>query len=88
MMIAAWISDRTGQCWPNHPVTTQHHQLSAGLSRFGPAGTPSRASSYHQGLAQHDHERAFYLSGKPLMDDAQLSQTAGRTKTRQPGLMV
>jgi len=22
------------------------------------------------------------------MDDAQLSQTAGRTKTRQPGLMV
>jgi hypothetical protein len=28
------------------------------------------------------------MLGNPLMNDAQLSQTAGRTKTRQPGLMV
>jgi len=46
-------------------VTTQHSQFTAGLSRFGPAGTPSRAS-YHQGVAQ----------------------SAGRAKTRQPGLLV
>jgi len=27
----------------------------------------------------------FFLSGNPLMNDAQLSQTAGKAKTRQPG---
>jgi len=26
--------------------------------------------------------------GNPLMNDASLSQTAGRAKTRQPGLLV
>jgi len=39
-------------------VTTQHNQFTAVLSRFGPAGTPSRAS-YHQGVAQYKHERAL-----------------------------
>jgi hypothetical protein len=28
------------------------------------------------------------MMGNPLMNDAQLSQTAGRAKTRQPGLSV
>jgi hypothetical protein len=28
------------------------------------------------------------MGGNPLMNDAQLSQAAGRAKTRQPGLMV
>jgi hypothetical protein len=28
------------------------------------------------------------MMGNPLMNDAQLSQTAGRAKTRQPGLLV
>jgi hypothetical protein len=28
------------------------------------------------------------MMGNPLMNDAQLSQTAGRTKTRQPGLLA
>jgi hypothetical protein len=28
------------------------------------------------------------MMGNPLMNDAPLSQTAGRTKTRQPGLLV
>ncbi len=28
------------------------------------------------------------MMGNPLMNDASLSQTAGRAKTRQPGLMV
>ncbi len=28
------------------------------------------------------------MMGKPLMNDVSLSQTAGRAKTRQPGLMV
>jgi hypothetical protein len=28
------------------------------------------------------------MMGNPLMNDAQLSQTAGRAKTRQPGLIV
>jgi len=28
------------------------------------------------------------MLGNPLMNDAQLSQTAGRAKTRQPGLSV
>jgi hypothetical protein len=28
------------------------------------------------------------MMGNPLMNDAQLSQTAGRSKTRQPGLQV
>jgi hypothetical protein len=64
-----------------------HNQFTAGLSRFGPAGTPSRVS-YHQGVAQNNHEPAFLLVGNPLMNDAQLSQTADRAKTRQPGLLV
>jgi hypothetical protein len=28
------------------------------------------------------------MMGNPLMNDTQLSQTAGRTETRQPGLLV
>jgi hypothetical protein len=28
------------------------------------------------------------MMGNPLMNDASLSQTAGRAKTRQPGLIV
>jgi hypothetical protein len=28
------------------------------------------------------------MMGNPLMNDASLSQTAGRAKTRQPGLLV
>jgi len=28
------------------------------------------------------------MVGNPLMNDPQLSQTAGRTKTRQPGHLV
>jgi hypothetical protein len=28
------------------------------------------------------------MMGNPLLNDASLSQTAGRTKTRQPGLLV
>jgi hypothetical protein len=28
------------------------------------------------------------MMGNPLMNDPQLSQTAGRAKTRQPGLLV
>jgi hypothetical protein len=70
---------------PKYVVSTQHNQFTAGLSRFGPAGTPSRVS-YHQGVAQNNHEPAFLLVGNPLMNDAQLSQTADRAKTRQPGL--
>jgi hypothetical protein len=35
-------------------------------------------------VAQYDHKRAFYLSGNPLMNDAQLSQTAGRAKRDNP----
>ncbi len=38
--------------------TIQHNQFMAGLSRFGPAGTPSRAS-YHQGVEQYKHDLAF-----------------------------
>jgi hypothetical protein len=39
-------------------VITQHNQFTAGLSRFGPAGTPLRFS-YHQGVAQYKHNLAF-----------------------------
>ncbi len=45
-------------------VTTQRDQFTAGLSRFGPAGTPSRAS-YHQGVAQYKHERALSCLATP-----------------------
>jgi hypothetical protein len=67
--------------------SSAHNQFTAVLSRFGPAGTPSRVS-YHQGVAQNNHEPAFLLVGNPLMNDAQLSQTADRAKTRQPGLLL
>jgi hypothetical protein len=39
-------------------ATPQHNQFTAGLSRFGPSGTPSRAS-YHQGVAQYNNELTF-----------------------------
>jgi len=75
-------------CWQNNQGNySAHNQFTAGLSRFGPAGTPSRVS-YHQGVAQNNHEPAFLLVGNPLMNDARLSQTADRAKTRQPGLLV
>jgi len=69
-------------------VTIQHNQFTAGLSRSGPAGTPLRASQ-HQGVAHAIQPwTCFLLSGNPLMNDAQFSQTAGRAQTRQPGLLV
>ncbi len=64
-------------------VTTQHSQFSAGLSRFGPAGAPSRAAPTLPGL---DRSNANRCKAKQVR--GRFSQTADRTKTRQPGLEV
>jgi len=65
--------------FPSQKVTPQHNQFSAGLSRFDHAGTRGCATQTRA---------CYFLAGNPLMNDAQLSQTAGKAKMRQPGHLV
>jgi len=59
---------------PKYVVSTQHNQFTAGLSRFGPAGTPSRACLFTGGQpldercpAQSDSRQSQNTTTRPLV---------------------